>query len=179
MIIFARKIQIIFVNHEQLILMRRKDNKLMETWVWDRSLSMNCRGFCLGQHRETINFTVSLPARTNRWFKGKKILLHQDVLAIFLWLSCFQENAACPWHWLAFSLDFSQPFSVCLKQTEPKVTKIQSALSRASGCRQLLSLQPFHWSLLFLETNKWSWGPGVPFYATIFSIQKLCRLRVI
>lgn len=107
MIIFARKMQIIFVNHEQLILMRSKDNKLMETWVWDRSLSMNCRGFCLGQHGETINFTVSLPARTNWWFKGKKILLRQDVLAIFLWLSCFQKNAVCPWHWLAFSLNFS------------------------------------------------------------------------
>lgn len=69
---FARKIQIIFVNRKQLILMGSKDAKLIETWVWDRSLSMNCRGFCLGQHRETINFTVSLPARTNWWFKGGK-----------------------------------------------------------------------------------------------------------
>lgn len=125
---FARKMQIIFVTHEQLILMRSKDNKLMETWAWDRSLSMNCREFCLGQHRETINF--ALPARRNQWFEGEKkntkTLLSQDVLAVFIWLSCFQENALCPWHWLAFSPDFSQPLSVCLKLMEPNFTKIQS-----------------------------------------------------
>lgn len=102
MIIFARKIQIIFVNHKKLILMGSKDSKLMKTWAWDRSLLRNCRGFCLGEHREIINFTVSLPARTKWWFKERKKekkktpykikLLDQNVLAVFPWLSCFQEN---------------------------------------------------------------------------------------
>lgn len=72
MIILARKIQIIFVNRKQLILMGSKDSKLMKTWAWDRSLSRNCRGSCLEWHREIINFTVSLPAKTNWWFKEKR-----------------------------------------------------------------------------------------------------------
>lgn len=87
-----------FVNCKQLILMGSKDSKL-KTWAWDRSLSRNCRGFCLGQHIEIINFTVPLPARTNWWLKEEKQTknpnknsLSPSVLVVFPWLFCFQEN---------------------------------------------------------------------------------------
>lgn len=119
MIILARKIQIIFVNHKQLILMGSKDSKLMKTWAWDRRLSRNCRGFCLGQHREIINFTVLLLAKTNWWFKEKKkaeIILASKCLTSIS-LTALLSRKYCPssplWLVLSFRLFFSwQPLFI-------------------------------------------------------------------